>query len=786
MKLILHDVQIKCKSTKVPKFFLSLPVHFRCYEVSPVTSYNAQDTFDQFIMNFQEIVLILLTLPCISSMKENQLDELARFIVRSIADPLVVLNEKFEYIYYNDAAKEINHFDRVVLGENIWTLFPDLEFSWFKAGCEEAMDKKVPVHFEEYFPRYEAWAEISIYPFRNGITILFNSITNRKSKELADLMIIRRNSLIVQAMGDMYILVDKELNILDVNKSTCQILSYAKEELLQKNLASLDCLYQESIMEKIMEADASPQTTFLKTCFLDKKRDKHLLELNIVPLKSEKAAQYGLIGRDVSELHKAHEKLRKSNERFELLGSIAQDALWEIDTDTGEMWANEIHQEYYGLTAADPIPGSVEWLNRIHPDDIDEVRKSEMVARETGANRWEQEYRFRTESRGWIDVYDRTYILRHPDGRIRRMLGSMLDVTHLKQTRQSLLNEKKLSDSIINSLPGTFYLFDENYKILRWNENLSQISRFSNEEIAEMSAVDFFDEDQISLVEESLKQVFEEGYVETEALVNTKNQQKVPFYLTGKKVVLDGKNFLLGTGINLTKLKETEQKLQRVEQEVTNEKVQAQKRVSRAIIKAQEKERNHLAAELHDNINQLLAGTRLYLNMACKTFPDAKETISYPIELLDQAIEEIRSLSHKYITPQKYVNLEKLLKTLIERIEKSTEMQVHLQYKVDEDLMEDELKVNLYRIAQEQANNIIRHSGSRVLRFRLKTTEDYVEMITQDEGIGFNPREKKEGVGLNNIINRVEAFNGHFHIESAHQKGTTIYIYIPLQARSTT
>src|SRR5690606_11892800 len=71
---------------------------------------------------------------------------------------------------------------------------------------------------------------------------------------------------------------------------------------------------------------------------------------------------------------------------------------------------------------------------------------------------WTGEYLFKTENKGWITVYDRTHIIYDSGGKAVRMLGSMTDITELKKAEMAILTEKELSDSIVNSLPGIFYM----------------------------------------------------------------------------------------------------------------------------------------------------------------------------------------------------------------------------------------------------------------------------------------------------------------------------------------
>jgi PAS domain S-box-containing protein len=352
------------------------------------------------------------------------------------------------------------------------------------------------------------------------------------------------------------------------------------------------------------------------------------------------------------------------------------------------------------------------------------------------------------------------------------------DISDYKKAEAQIKNEKKLSDSIINSLPGLFYLFNEKGKFLRWNKNVETVSGYSYEELASMHPLDLYKEDEKELIAKKIKEVFEKGRAEIEAHLYTKNKEKIPYYFTGWVTDIEGNNCLIGTGIDITQLTKAKEALHQMEQEVMEQKVLEQKKISRAIINTQEKERNYIGRELHDNVNQLLASTRLYLGLASKDNEKAKELIKYPMELLDSAIEEIRSLTHKHVAPLQNMDIEQSVTGLMNLLKKSTGIQTKFEYNLKCEISDD-LKVNIYRILQEGVSNIIRHAKATKASVLVKDHEDKVIIEIKDNGKGFDVNQKREGIGLSNITNRINSFNGDLSIESSTGKGCSIKIQIP-------
>ena len=129
--------------------------------------------------------------------------------------------------------------------------------------------------------------------------------------------------------------------------------------------------------------------------------------------------------------------------------------------------------------------------------------------------------------------------------------AALLDLNEIGLKDRSI-NEKDLSDLIINSLPGIFYLQDHTGKYLRWNKNFEKISGYSKEEIEQMHPLDFFDLRDHEHMREATRRVYKEGYNETEAELLTKSGTRLLYYLNGVAVNYEGKRCLLGSGVDLT------------------------------------------------------------------------------------------------------------------------------------------------------------------------------------------------------------------------------------------
>ena len=136
----------------------------------------------------------------------------------------------------------------------------------------------------------------------------------------------------------------------------------------------------------------------------------------------------------------------------------------------------------------------------------------------------------------------------------------------LGSTKESLLREKRFSDSLIASLPGIFYLFDCEGRFLRWNENFEQVSGYSSAELSRMQPLDFFRGWEREIIAKGIDEVFTNGHVTLESNLITKDGRAIPYMFTSNRILLDGKPHLAGLGIDVTERKRVGESLRKSEE----------------------------------------------------------------------------------------------------------------------------------------------------------------------------------------------------------------------------
>jgi PAS domain S-box-containing protein len=215
------------------------------------------------------------------------------------------------------------------------------------------------------------------------------------------------------------------------------------------------------------------------------------------------------------------------------------------------------------------------------------------------------------------------------------------------------------------------------------------------------------------------------------------------------------------------------------------EKIKLEHRITRAIIKTQEDERYEIGAELHDNVCQILASSQLSLDMLHEGVPEtSKVWLNKSKHFIKLALEEIRNISHR-LAPSMFgeSNLNDIFSELLLNINFENQFITNLNIDFDEVKykLSNDLQLNLYRIAQEQLRNIVRHSKANQIHINIIIEGNFLKMEISDNGIGFDASTIKKGIGLANIKRRIELFNGEMQINSAVNNGCTIKISIPIE-----
>ncbi|MDF7814706.1 PAS domain-containing protein [Hymenobacter sp. YC55] len=211
-----------------------------------------------------------------------------------------------------------------------------------------------------------------------------------------------------------------------------------------------------------------------------------------------------------------------------------------------------------------------------------------------------------------------------------------------------------------------------------------------------------------------------------------------------------------------------------------------QQKLANAVLEAQESERRRIAESLHNGLNQLLYATKLHLEqLVPPTAPNFAEGKKKAMALLSDAISQGRTLSHQLMpTALETFGLKAALKGICHDLNSS---KLHLSCSVVSfPSLNKSLELALYRMAQELANNVVKHADATQAHLNLVEHDGWLELQADDNGRGFDPgKARTQGMGLNALRDRVKLLGGEMTILSSPEHGTQITIRIPRTALKT-
>jgi len=247
-----------------------------------------------------------------------------------------------------------------------------------------------------------------------------------------------------------------------------------------------------------------------------------------------------------------------SSERLRVATQAANIGVWEFDLITDEIIWNETTFGLYGLNYRAELGSTEEWLKCIHKDDMLKA-KDAIIKAIDGKQEFDIEYRVEWPDRSIHFLRARGIVQRNANGKAVKIIGAKWDVTEKRVTQEIIKKEKELSDSIINSLPGVFFLFTFEGELLRWNKNLLHVTGYTEKEAAYMHPLDFFDEGDRELIKNEIIKVIRFGASDTEANLLTKDENTVQYYFSSIAITYEGKDCVIAAGIDLTERNKIEE-----------------------------------------------------------------------------------------------------------------------------------------------------------------------------------------------------------------------------------
>ena len=255
---------------------------------------------------------------------------------------------------------------------------------------------------------------------------------------------------------------------------------------------------------------------------------------------------------------KAEEAIIESEQRYHTLTEVCPVGIFRTDTNGKTTYVNSYWTQISGLTFKEAMGHG--WFQAVHKDDLEALIQGWEQASNSHVTSF-SEYRFVRPDGSVAWVMGKAVPELNIRNEVVGYIGTITDITARKIAEATILREKQLSETIINNLPGVFYLYEAPGHFVKWNKNFERVSGYSASEIDQMEAVDFYDTDFKAIIQERLKTVFEVKSPGIEVELMTKNKNKIPYYINSHAFEYEGKKCLLGMGLDLTNLKKAEEKM---------------------------------------------------------------------------------------------------------------------------------------------------------------------------------------------------------------------------------
>jgi len=269
--------------------------------------------------------------------------------------------------------------------------------------------------------------------------------------------------------------------------------------------------------------------------------------------------------------------------------------------------------------------------------------------------------------------------------------------------------------------------------------------------------------------------------IETQNLLISSQKKQKKHLTIGVTLLIISIGFLLFFyKLKLKTQKELFEKKEELATEKVNTIIETQKtKAIQSRLQGQNKERERIAKDLHDTISGNLAAIKMKLANIKEYQSQEVEAI---ISSIDATYHEVRNISHNLI-PKK-IDQESFIIILNQLIQlyQSDNLNLILEAFPENRLnkINSKTQIELYRIIQELITNIVKHAKASKGLINITLHENYLNLLIEDNGIGFDSKKKYTSIGLSNIKSRITVLNGNIEIDSQIKKGTTININIPI------
>lgn len=469
--------------------------------------------------------------------------------------------------------------------------------------------------------------------------------------------------------------------------------------------------------------------------------------------------------------------LSESEKRYQTLTEISPVGIFHTDANGFTTYVNPRWCAISGMPQQEALGNG--WFNAVHPEDRGRLSSGWDKAVVDHSLSF-SEYRFLRPNGTVTWVMGMAVPERNASGEIIGYVGTITDITERIMAEQEILKEKNLSDTLINALPGIFYLSSPEKGLIRWNKNLERICGYTAAELKGKHQLEFIDPLQRDMVARKIKTVIEKGEVGVQANLYLKNGQRIPYYFTGIFIHYDGIPCVAGVGIDFTEKVEAQEQIKTTTKQL--------RQLTAHLQHIREEERKRIGREIHDELGQQLTAIKMDAVWLDKKLPaDAallRTKTQNILTMLDAGHQSVRRILNE-LKPGALdeKDLAAAILWLGHQFTATTDIPVAFSNSTNNINIPETVTTSLFRVYQEALTNIMRYAAATAVTTSLSLNENKIVLVIKDDGRGFDAvaAKSKGSFGILGMQERAFALGGSFLLETAPGKGTTITVTVPLE-----
>ena len=496
--------------------------------------------------------------------------------------------------------------------------------------------------------------------------------------------------------------------------------------------------------------------------------------------KAGNLKEYQCLGLDVTDRKQAEEALREKEAIFSAFLEHSPIYVFFKDKNIRSIHLSKNYEQMLGMPLHQAIGKT---MDEVFPSDL----AKSMVADDMRV--LHEGHRVDVVEEFGGRVYETIKFPVLKDGVPFVLAGFTMDITERKQAEEALRESEKRYRQLFNHAPAGIYELDFNeQRFIAVNDIMCQYTGYSEEEFLKMGPYDILSEDGKALYSQRSKKLAAGENVSeaVEYKITRKDAEELWVALNINPVYESGKvKGVTAVVHNITERRKVEQKLRQSEERL--------KSLSAELIRAQEKERNRISKELHDELGQSLAILKHRVRSIGKQLiayqPQMSHDNDATVELVDEIIEKVRQIARD-LNPSilEDVGLCPALRSLADNFMHEYEIPVNLDVDEIDGLFAKETARSLYRIFQEALTNIAKHADASHVNVHISKAPEYVYFLIEDDGKGFDTNEarardeKRKGLGLPLMDERADLIGGTLEIRSREgAEGTKILLTVPIE-----